>query len=284
MKVLGFDISGKWWGPGDWDAIAKPELGIKFVSIRVSMAVANNAIETEWLYPEQLEGAQRKGLLRGAYCYFIPRSDWQKQIDVFIDELSISRPWAWNMPPTIDVEESWVTPTKATPMIAAFVYALRERLNVKRPLIYTRASFWNNAVLGDPAWNSCDLWASRENPLLTSPWSDKKFTFRDWVDTETNGYRGWKFWQYEFQNDFSRDYGFTRQFQNRYGVWVSPARNMDLNWFNGSLEELYAYAGEEMPPQPPTLEQKLDHLVAWAKTQGYTGPGQDNGIPATGAQ
>jgi GH25 family lysozyme M1 (1,4-beta-N-acetylmuramidase) len=111
----------------------------------------------------------------------------------------------------------------------------------KFPLIYTRQTWWDFYVNADSLWKQCDLCAARYATVLTSPWSDNLYKFRDWGK--------WKFWQYTSHCD-GKYFGFS-------------SLDGDLDWFNGDEGELYAYAGKEAPLS------RLDILEREARKAGW---------------
>jgi len=116
------------------------------------------------------------------------------------------------------------------------------------PIIYTRQSWWDYNVNPDPIWPMCDLWAARYSTLLSSPWGDGYYKFRDWKD--------WKFWQY------------TEKGNGPY--YGTEAASVDLDWFNGTEIDLLAYCGYE--PPKANLHDWSTFVTESLRRQGYPCP------------
>ena len=94
-----------------------------------------------------------------------------------------------------DVEASnGIKPDLLRSRLKTFLDRIETRSDV-RPIIYTRASFWNYAV-GNPSWaKNYLLWCARYRPLdenlepaITGPWDDGRFKPSSW--------NNWLLWQY----------------------------------------------------------------------------------------
>jgi GH25 family lysozyme M1 (1,4-beta-N-acetylmuramidase) len=91
-----------------------------------------------------------------------------------------------------------------------------------------------------PTWLSeVDLWIA--NYGVTNP------TIKGW--------KAWRFWQYT-NKAHGRDYG------------VESA-DLDLDYFNGTEDELRIYANVTPPIHIPTIDERLTKLENWAETCGY---------------
>jgi len=159
-------------------------------------------------YCDHWEKTKRMGIKRGAYHYFHPRLSALRQAQNFIYSVDLQ---VGDLPPVIDVE---VTNNASREVI---VNRLRSWLQIiefeykVRPIIYTNLNFYYEYLSED--FKDYPFWIARyssETPLLT-------------VGQE------WKFWQYG-QN-------------GRLDGIKGP---VDLNVFNGTLEELEAICVKEL--------------------------------------
>jgi len=68
---------------------------------------------------------------------------------------------------------------------------------------------------------------------------------------------GFRFWQYTDRGD---------------GIaWGCQSKQIDLDYWNGTLTELYDYAGQLTPPPPPaTIETRLANLENAARAHGWS--------------
>jgi lysozyme len=175
----------------------------------------------------------------GFYWFWRANQDPNLQAQYFCDLIKYKK---WNLPPVIDVEASNdIPPNILASRLKTCLDAVETRLEIK-PIIYTRASFWNVAV-GNPSWASnYHLWCARYRyldanlePDITGPWSDGKFKPLSW--------NTWLMWQYTADGN---------GLGPKYGV---DSSDIDLDYFNGTKEDLYRFAGVLEVPQPPTTDK-----------------------------
>ena len=169
-------------------------------------------------------GYKAQGLLSSVYLVTAPRNydggqriSAQAHLERFFNAVATITP---DMSFVVDAELArGETKDYITQLIKDVVIGIYAATN-KYPIIYTRQTWWDTYVNPDPIWVLCDLWAARYNSVLTGPWSDGYCKFRDWNE--------WKFWQYTSHAD-GIYYGFN-------------SLNGDLDWFNGTEDNLYDYA------------------------------------------
>jgi len=182
------------------------------------------------------QAAAQVGLLRGAYHFFQPTVDALAQAELFLSKIGKAE-----LPPVLDVEPGNITPVTA-PLIAASVRTWIEQVasSYARPLIYTSPSIWQQLPsIGSEA--SADLWIAHWDvpaPSLVGAW------------------QGWSFWQY-----------------GKSAAVAGVSTAVDLDRFNGSLDDLHAYvtrSGSGDVPAPPPfdlsttagVQQALNYLGA----------------------
>ena len=127
-----------------------------------------------------------------------------------------------------------------------------ESITGRVPMIYTSPGFWNAHGSASKKWLKYRMWeahyTSAMRPMKIEPWGND-----------------WTFWQ--------------------HGVYPvgkihgAESTNLDLDWFNGSMAELLALAGETEPIEPPLppeieirvdrVEGRLDAYELWAKNIGF---------------
>jgi lysozyme len=146
-------------------------------------------------------GAEAVGLLRGAYHFYHPDDDPREQAEAF---LSIYQPSPGDLPPVLDIE---ITDSQSAGTIVqgieVWLSAVQEKVGVP-PILYTDPSFWNS--LGTQQFGNYPLWIADygvSSPVVPAGWTC------------------WTFWQFSETGSVS-------------GVTGS----VDLNYFQGSLEEL----------------------------------------------
>src|SRR5882724_10053984 len=176
------------------------------------------------------------GLLRGAYHFFHADQDATAQANHF---LQVVAPSSGDLPPVIDIEST------SNASSSAIVSGVKTWLDVVQqstgivPMIYTVASFWNANL--NSSFGNYPLWIANygvSSPKLPTGWSN------------------WNFWQY-----------------SQSGTVSGITGNVDMDYFNGSMNQLIAFAGSGAAPQP-------------ANTDGGTGTESGSGGssgPSTGS-
>lgn len=166
------------------------EAGAEFAIIR-----AGSISQTGELYDDYrlTENAANCDLPRTFYWFFRPNKDPIKQAQYF---WALAGGLRHEFPLVADVEiTGGLSMTALRASVKAFLDEL-ERLDGQKPIIYTRASFWN-PWLGDPDWASdYDVWLARYVTIntadlpayMTGPWSDGYYKPLSWDE--------WAIWQY----------------------------------------------------------------------------------------
>ena len=194
----GIDVS-HWQGRVDWERVADDEIAFAFIKATEGGDYVDPRFVANW------DGAARAGVLRGAYHFYRPQTDAAVQAQQFLRTVGAR---AGDLPPVLDVE---VTDGRSADAIAAGVRTwleMVERATGRRPIVYTRAGFWNQVGGGFGAY---PLWVAHygvAEPAIPSDWDR------------------WTFWQH---SDAGRVAGISG--------------NVDLNWFAGGWEELREFGG-----------------------------------------
>ncbi len=148
-------------------------------------------------------------LLRGAYHFLRAGQDPVAQADHFADVvLGTNDPG--ELPPVLDVEDAGTTWAQ----VVAFMDRAQARFG-REPILYTSKGVTD--AMGPPP-RTWPLWVANygvPQPFLPQGWDS------------------WLFWQYTDQGPGAK-----------FGV---SSQNIDLNWFNGSLRDLFALAGMDLP-------------------------------------
>lgn len=214
--VPGIDVS--YWNAGiDWPKVRAT--GQRYVFVKASEAdyYRDSTFDDNWL------GAKSAGLLRGAYHFFRCNVDAKKQADAFINYVK-----AFNddgeLPPVLDIETN--DGQKKEKIILA-VKTWLDRVEAafgKKPIIYSGQYFLQDYLSeaggGPPAWTKdYSLWlAQYPNNYVEG---SQPYLPRGWFK--------WTFWQYSEKGRIN-------------GINA----NVDLNAFNGTLEELYKFANAQI--------------------------------------
>ncbi|MFN8529079.1 MAG: GH25 family lysozyme [Anaerolineae bacterium] len=192
-----------WQTTIDWNQVAAA--GYRYAAIRAT--VGSDYVDPR--FATNFDGAKRAGLLVTAYHVLRPKHTAAAQMDAFFTTMGGRKT---DLPLALDVE----MPDGATPDVITAITRqscdLMTQRGGRKPILYTARWFWDRNVIASADWAQYDLWVASygsASPLLP----------RDWTT--------WKIWQYT-------DKGVVP------GV---GAKSTDLNWFNGSLDELLTYAG-----------------------------------------
>ena len=197
--------------------------GARFVFIKGS--------QTNWADEDILfnwKSAKDAGLLRGAYHFLTWDIDPKIQAQY---AFSIIKSDPGELPPVCDFEYWGVIPPNAYDKLWNYLIEM-ERLCGKKPIIYSNAFFWNQYSTQANVWMNYPLWIAS--------YSDQKY-MEDNIIRLTPWYE-WKFWQYTDKGDGIK--------------FGAESSGLDMNWFNGTLDDLKKFAGiaEVVPPVVPQID------------------------------
>jgi lysozyme len=187
----------------DWPSVKTA--GYEFAFIRVS----DGATFHDPKFASNWAGAQAAGLVRGAYQFFRPTQSATEQADLMI--AAIGTPGPGDLAPVIDVEVTGgLGPSAVAAAVGTWVDRVQAATGVT-PIVYTGKYFWRDQVGGPSSFVDNPLWIAQYTshcPTLPSPWTT------------------WAFWQ-----------------SSESGSVSGIPGAVDLDTFNGSLDELYAMTG-----------------------------------------
>jgi lysozyme len=202
-QVKGIDVSHH-NGVIDWAKVAAAGIQFAFVKATEGGSVTDSQFQTNY------SAVKSNGMIRGAYHFFHPKTDAMAQADNCLKLVPALAPG--DLPPALDVE---VTDDQSGSSIIAGVQLWMNTVAAalgRQPLIYTSASFWNASMGGSAQFSGHPLWVAH-------------YTFKPQPNIPT-GFGGYTIWQFTEQGQLSGISG-----------------NVDLNRFNGSLEQLQVLAG-----------------------------------------
>lgn len=199
--------------------------GVRFVFIKASQGrKVDPHFAIHW------KAAGEAGLLRGAYHYLDFSAIAELQAEYFCSLLANVQA---ELPPVVDYEEP--VPDGRVPVnsLSPFLeYLIKEGF---RPMVYTSLGYWKSWGSNVFFYKQFPLWiaayTTSAQPSVPPPWS------------------AWTFWQTTAKAS-GPDYG-------------AESKNVDLDVFNGGLEDLYSFAGYQKPEEKPlTIEERLSRLEA----------------------
>jgi len=227
--VPGIDVS--YWNAGiDWPKVRATGQRFVFVKATESSSYKDPTFDDNWL------GAKSAGLLRGTYHFFRCNVDAKKQADSFIDYVKSFHDDG-ELPPVLDIEtHDGQRRDKIIPAARTWLDRV-EAVFDRKPIIYSGKFFLQDYFSeiggGPPSWTKDHaLWLA-QYPDQYNPGMEP-FLPRGWFH--------WTFWQY-----------------SEKGIVNGINSKVDLNVFNGTLEELYRFAGAQpvtdtaLPPPKHTV-------------------------------
>ena len=152
-------------------------------------------------FDENFRRAGEVGLVRGVYHFYNPNTDPIRQADFFISQVRLKR---GDLAPVLDIERKPRNKAQLQADLKKFLDRLELHYGVK-PIIYTSYKY-KTRYLDVPEFDAYPFWIAHYYVNMLS-------------------YSGaWHFWQH-----------------TDYGIVPGIEGNVDLNVFNGSMEELKAY-------------------------------------------
>lgn len=220
MTVLGIDVSI--WQDDNSTAqmmnfAQAKAAGAKFVFIKASQGgLLDPDYVNNWLHAEQ-------ELPRGPYHFYDWRVDYQLQLNLF---RRIVENDPGEMPPVLDYEMKTAAPhpSLASAIALRFLRDLEQGIG-KTPLLYTSPGYWGEFGRNLPAFAHYPLWIAHYGawrPRIPRPWTN------------------WTFWQFSSKGDGLK--------------FGAESKSLDMNYFNGSEEELRAWCGDTSPQPSPEGE------------------------------
>lgn len=220
--VPGIDVS--YWDSGiDWPKARAT--GQRFVIVKATEGetYTDPTFDDNWL------GAKPAGLLRGAYCFFHPNLDPKKQADRFISVVKAMNDNG-ELAHALDLEVTdGVSKDKIIARAKIWLDAVEQAFG-RKPFIYSGVSFlqanFSELGGGPPAW-------AKDYPLWLA-WYPNQYT-PGMTPLMPRGWFNWTIWQYGDKGEVN-------------GINAK----VDLDVFNGTLDDLYKFAGAQPPVQTPT--------------------------------
>lgn len=194
--VHGIDVS-HYQGNIDWKMLEKTRQG-QFPVEFVFMKATEGGDFPDDRFVENFDSARIHGFIRGAYHFYNPKTDPDKQADFFIQSVHLE---SGDLPPVLDIEKKSKDIRKLQTDLKIWLQKVEKHYGVK-PIIYASYKF-KERYLNDSVFNSYPYWIAHY-----------------YVDSVK--YEGdWKFWQH-----------------TDVGTLPGIEEKVDLNVFNGSLPEM----------------------------------------------
>ena len=195
-QVHGIDIS-HYQGDINWKMLEQTRQG-QFPISFVFMKATEGGDYADDKFVANFDSARAHGFIRGAYHFYNPKTDANKQADFFIQSVKLE---PGDLPPVLDIEKKGKDMKKLQQDLKVWLRKVESHYGVK-PIIYASYKF-KTRYLNDSVFNSYPYWIAHY-----------------YVDSVR--YQGdWKFWQH-----------------TDVGTLQGIDEKVDLNVFNSSLQEL----------------------------------------------
>lgn len=195
-QVHGIDIS-HYQGDINWNMLKQTRQG-QFPISFIFMKATEGGDYSDDKFVANFDSAKAHGFIRGAYHFYNPKTDANKQADFFINSVKLE---PGDLPPVLDIEKKGKDIKKLQADLKVWLRKVESHYGVK-PIIYASYKF-KTRYLNDSVFNSYPYWIAHY-----------------YVDSVR--YDGdWKFWQH-----------------TDVGTLPGIDEKVDLNVFNGSLQEL----------------------------------------------
>lgn len=195
-QVHGIDIS-HYQGDINWNMLKQTRQG-QFPISFIFMKATEGGDYADDKFVANFDSAKAHGFIRGAYHFYNPKTDANKQADFFIRSVKLE---PGDLPPVLDIEKKGKDIKKLQADLKVWLRKVESHYGVK-PIIYASYKF-KTRYLNDSVFNSYPYWIAHY-----------------YVDSVR--YDGdWKFWQH-----------------TDVGTLPGIDEKVDLNVFNGSLQEL----------------------------------------------
>ena len=195
-KVHGIDIS-HYQGNINWKMLDQTRQG-QFPIQFIFMKATEGGDYPDKRFVANFDSAKAHDFIRGAYHFYNPKTDADKQADFFINTVNLE---PGDLPPVLDIEKKSKDIKKLQADLKHWLRRIEDHYGVK-PIIYASYKF-KTKYLNDSVFNSYPYWIAHY-----------------YVDSVQ--YKGdWKFWQH-----------------TDVGTLPGIEEQVDLNIFNGGMEGL----------------------------------------------
>ena len=198
-RVHGIDVS-HYQGDINWKMLEQTRQG-QFPIQFIFMKATEGGDYADDRFAANFDSARVHGFVRGAYHFYNPKTDANKQADFFIQSVKLE---AGDLPPVLDIEKKGKDMKKLQADLKVWLRKVENHYGVK-PIIYASYKF-KTRYLNDSVFNTYPYWIAHY-----------------YVDSVR--YEGdWRFWQH-----------------TDVGTLPGIDEKVDLNVFNGGKNELDAF-------------------------------------------
>ena len=201
----GIDVS-KFQGSVNWQEVKNA--GISFAFARAIDDATGTTADPQ--FKHNWQGMKDNGIFRGAYYFLRTKKDMKSEADLFVS--LVGELGEGDLPPVIDVETTdGATAEQILDAIEQWMNVVEAALK-REIMIYTFNPFWEHTLGNSTRFNNRALWIAEFTNAAEPKFPSAFPRFSFWQFTETGKISGVK-------------------------------GNVDLDRFNGSMNELRAFAG-----------------------------------------
>jgi lysozyme len=194
----------------DWNRVSAAGVGFVYCKATEGIDLQDPLFIANW------QALTQRKIPRGAYHMFRPEDEVKPQVDLFLATLRAGGMGGPMLPPVLDIERNSGVKKVSREVLHAraveWVRLVEKELRLK-PLIYTNPTFWKDYLGSDHELIQYPLWVSEYEIGASAP-------------AHTAAWRDWALWQF-----------------SQYGIVDGIGKPVDLNRLSGTLESLYAGAG-----------------------------------------
>lgn len=166
--IHGIDVS-KYQDAISWEAVKamqvkKVAIGFAFIKATEGIGRIDDSFRRNWL------NAQKAGVVRGAYHFFISSKSGKAQAENFLETVRLQK---GDLPPVLDIEQAnGASIADLQQRAADWLSAVEKKYKVK-PIIYTNADFYKTFLTG--RFDDYPLWVAhylvKDKPRISRNWS-----------------------------------------------------------------------------------------------------------------
>lgn len=223
-------------GDVDWATVANQGILYAFAKATEGASSTDPSFLRNWTNMKTF------GIVRGAYHFFRPAKDPIVQANNFLQLVKTIE--ASDLPPVLDLEVLDGLDARTVINNALRWISTIETATGRKPIVYTYPVFWEDKLGNPTQFSNYPLWVANfetRTPFVPSAW------------------RSWAFHQYSESG----------QLQGIQG-------NVDLNQFNGTLDDLQKLLKGKVPLRVGSRGQVVLELQQLLKTKGFD-PGTPDG-------
>jgi GH25 family lysozyme M1 (1,4-beta-N-acetylmuramidase) len=233
--TLGIDCS-HWQGKIDWAKMYSK--GVKWAITKATDIGWDNKGFVDDESVVNYYNMTEQGILSGAYHWLEPKADPTYQANYYLN--NFYEKYRLDFPPILDFEDTAVISYSDMLWRAKTWLAVVEQETGRRPIVYTSRGYmsrFNQSKIGFlseyPLWTA--QYIQRTYPTIYFPWNS------------------WVMWQYSAKGHYPY-FIYNDPLSGRGKEWGASSYGLDMNWFNGTYDDLLKFLHKDSSPVQPPIE------------------------------